>query len=245
MSRTEDNNAQPWRDEDLLRQLYVGRGLSTNEISERWACSQQTVANWLRKHGIPVRGHGSHSSTFNAPKVLSDSGKLRRLYQDDEMTIEEISERIGCGSTTVSRWMDKHGIETREPDPPDTTNSVGSKKQYKSFRTDKEGYEVWSGNIPVHRIAAVAWFGLDKVVGKHIHHKNNIPWDNRESNIEPLTPSEHAKIHASAEHLPDNNTMNLSDSQLNELRTVIDESDRENPQIKEIEEKLADLGDQR
>lgn len=234
------NSDQPWRDEATLRCLYADKGLSTNEISDKWGCSQQTVANWLRKHDIAVRGHGSHSSSFTPPEVLSNSDELRRLYHDERLTIKEISDSLGCGSTTVSRWMKKHGIETREPDSPDTSSYTN---HHKRFRTNKRGYEIWSGGISVHRLAAVAWFGLDEVEGKHIHHKNSISWDNRESNIEPLTPSEHAKVHASADHLPDNNTLNLSDAQIHELKAVVDESERESSQIDEIREKLTNLGD--
>ena len=38
---------------------------------------------------------------------------LRRLYIEEKQSIEEIGDRLGCSSRTVSRWMDKFGIQKR------------------------------------------------------------------------------------------------------------------------------------
>lgn len=48
-----------YRDEDVLRELYVERGLSTTQVAERLDCSYQTVNNWLRKCGIELSEAGS------------------------------------------------------------------------------------------------------------------------------------------------------------------------------------------
>jgi hypothetical protein len=50
-------------------------------------------------------------------------------------------------------------------------------------------------SIPVHRLLAVAEWGVDAVKGKHVHHENGVKWDNRVGNLELLNPSEHAKMH--------------------------------------------------
>jgi len=55
----------------------------------------------------------------------------------------------------------------------------------------------------VHRLAAVAWFGFDAVKNKHVHHKNGIPWDNRECNLEPISPEEHNTIHHKGKDIND------------------------------------------
>lgn len=72
-------------------------------------------------------------------------------------------------------------------------------KPYAPFGLNPHGYEEWrSGAIDrvlVHRLLAVAEWGFDAVVGKHVHHKNHIRWDNRPENIEPLDPSEHIRKH--------------------------------------------------
>jgi DNA-binding MurR/RpiR family transcriptional regulator len=38
---------------------------------------------------------------------------LRRLYEDDGMTQEQIAERLSVSASTVIRWMALLGIETR------------------------------------------------------------------------------------------------------------------------------------
>jgi hypothetical protein len=48
--------------------------------------------------------------------------------------------------------------------------------------------------VPVHRITAVAWYGLDSVSEQDVHHRLPIPWLNVESNLLPLPKSEHAII---------------------------------------------------
>jgi len=67
---------------------------------------------------------------------------------------------------------------------------------------DQQGYNVVKTNIDgeniylsLHRLLAVSEFGIDKVKDIDVHHKNNIPWDNRPSNLELMSRSEHMKHH--------------------------------------------------
>lgn len=38
---------------------------------------------------------------------------LEELYHDEGLTQDQIAERIGMDATTVRRWMERFGIETR------------------------------------------------------------------------------------------------------------------------------------
>jgi len=49
--------------------------------------------------------------------------------------------------------------------------------------------------VRIHRLLAVATYGYDEVVGKEVHHKNEIKWDNRPENIVPVTSEEHRRMH--------------------------------------------------
>jgi transposase len=42
-----------------------------------------------------------------------DEETLRRLYHNEGLSQREIAERLNCGISTVPKWMDRHGIETR------------------------------------------------------------------------------------------------------------------------------------
>lgn len=47
-----------------------------------------------------------------------DKGRLYELYVEDELTTYEIGEKLGCTDVTISDWLDRHDIPTRDPDPP-------------------------------------------------------------------------------------------------------------------------------
>ena len=78
----------------------------------------------------------------------------------------------------------------------------------RDYYTTKEGYEEINGNDKingewinvdkgyVHRLSAIAWFGVDAVNGREIHHRLNIPWLNVESNLEPIRQPEHSVLTA-------------------------------------------------
>jgi len=43
-----------------------------------------------------------------------DEDLLRRLYEDDQMTIEEIADELDRGTNTIRKWMVEFGIERRQ-----------------------------------------------------------------------------------------------------------------------------------
>jgi len=78
------------------------------------------------------------------------------------------------------------------------------------YRTNHNGYETWrhqfrneegekrEQTVSIHRLCAVAWFGFSAVdQNTVVHHKSNIPWDNREDNIEPMDRETHSNMHES------------------------------------------------
>jgi len=115
-------------------------------------------------------------------KPWKDEKRLRELHQDRGLSGAQMAPILGCSSATVLRWLDRFGIFTPV-----------------EFRTTPDkGYEKWrngDSSLYHHRLLAVAEYGFDAVVGKRIHHKNDIPWDNRPENIIPLSRSEHQQEH--------------------------------------------------
>jgi len=133
-----------------------------------------------------------------------DKTQLQELYIEKELSTIEIAERLGCTSKTISTWLKKHNIKAREKTH-NLPNGAGDGREhpnwneYMTYRTRKNGYEVWNDHkntIGVHRLAAIAWYGFESVMGNEVHHKNEIPWDNRCENLQLLSESEHSKIHA-------------------------------------------------
>jgi len=50
--------------------------------------------------------------------------------------------------------------------------------------------------VLVHRLLAVSEYGYEKVCNNVVHHKNEVKWDNRPDNIEVMSRTVHAKLHA-------------------------------------------------
>lgn len=46
---------EPWKDEELLRELYHGEGLTQSEIADQFGCSDVTVSNWMQNHGVDAK----------------------------------------------------------------------------------------------------------------------------------------------------------------------------------------------
>lgn len=42
----------PWRDEELLREMYENRGMSLSEIAEELNTGSTTIHRWVRRFGI-------------------------------------------------------------------------------------------------------------------------------------------------------------------------------------------------
>jgi len=175
----------PWRDEELMRDLYWGEGMSQSEIAEELDTTQKTVSDWMDRQGIETRSQ--------EVQELRDDGWLREQYEVNERSTLEIADELDCTQRTVRVWLDKHGIETRQ----------STREKPPHFRTTKTGYEEVKSKvfgdtktIRVHRLQAVAEYGFGAVRGHQVHHENHIPWDNRKQNLTLVTPSEHGKIHS-------------------------------------------------
>lgn len=60
---------QPWRDEELLRELYLDRKWSMEKIGRAFDCSSGTVDYWIKKFGIETRP---------LPEAMLNTGTVNR-----------------------------------------------------------------------------------------------------------------------------------------------------------------------
>lgn len=132
--------------------------------------------------------------------IETKSGRVTRSelvgkYHGDGKSTVDLGEEYGVYPSTISDWLDKLGINAR---------TAPNNMSYAPFRMHHGGYEVWRHyvdethyRVRVHRLLAVAEHGFESVAGKDVHHKNNIPWDNRVGNLELVSKSEHIKKHRS------------------------------------------------
>lgn len=90
----------PWKDPDVLRELYIEQRLTQPEIADHLGCGDSTISNWLDHHDIKL--------------PWKDEATMRRLYEDERMSQSEIADHLGCDVQTIERWMPRHGIDGRE-----------------------------------------------------------------------------------------------------------------------------------
>lgn len=178
----------------ILNELYWERNMSQYEIAEKLDVTQSAVSIWMVDYGIETRGENIPANT---ERPWRSREKLMQRYIIEEDSIEKISEDWQCSSETIHRWLNTFEIETRG-------HSDFRKTNHAFFYTRKDGYEEWSvqdGCLLVHRLLAVSEFGFEEVCGKVVHHKNEIPWDNRDDNIELMELGEHSRYHLSGRNI--------------------------------------------
>lgn len=136
----------------------------------------------------------------------TDPEVLKRLYHDRGLTLKEISERSSVTRGAIGYQMKKNGIERRSRGTKEGERLV----THTTYCMEGHGCMSWYSRDPdgkqrcmkVHRLVAIAEWGVDAVAGNHVHHKNEIPWDNRPSNLEVKTPEDHHSDHMSGSSHP-------------------------------------------
>lgn len=174
-------NKKPWKIKEKLREAYYDER-TTKEVAEDFGCSTATIYRWIDKFGFERRE--SYDGEW------ANREKLIKLYWGERLSQKEIADRFGCDQSTLSTWFQKHGIPTRYTEKPNGTVS-----------TTQDGYVYYSGGndiVWIHQLLAIA-DGYDPETvfspDMNCHHQNRVSWDNRKSNIELLSVSEHTNRH--------------------------------------------------
>jgi transposase len=98
-------------DEEWLREQYVEKERTQTEIANECGCSGRTVGRWLRNHKIETRP-GKRPAPDDR---LTDEEWLREQYVEEERSTYDIAEECDCSTFAVGNWLNKHGINTRDP----------------------------------------------------------------------------------------------------------------------------------
>lgn len=190
---------RPWQNEKNLRREYVENGKSVNTIADEWDCTVSTISRWLDKFDIETRQRGVEApettERLDQKHKHRNEDWLREKYWEEEMTLTEISDEYDVAIPTLLRHMDRHGIERRDHSTKNLHPWVGQNSDgYMVARswTEDGGYSI----IGIHRLVAVAHWGIDPVKGNHVHHVNEVPWDNRTENLRVWSESKHRSHHA-------------------------------------------------
>jgi|GEM_PF-3600453 len=132
---------------------------------------------------------------------------LRKAAEEygPDLTVTQYRESGFCPSdrTILNRFGTwNEAKEAAELDATRVGLTLDNKYGPAGYRTTPDGYCSWQfqefgdwAAVKVHRLLAVSEFGFDAVTDKVVHHKNDIPWDNRPENLEPMGRAEHTAHH--------------------------------------------------
>lgn len=187
---------EAYKDKELMERLYFEEELNQREIADKICSPPTTVNRWMRKHGITLT---VAPEDYDIPdeEPWKDEELLRKMYLGDLLSTNDIATLFDCSSATVNKWLNRFGIEKRNRSQ--ALNAVHSgTKEAAAYSMDSDSYMRWTPGddyMSVHRLMAIAEWGVDAVEGMHVHHKNGLRWDNRIENLELLTNSEHQQKH--------------------------------------------------
>lgn len=106
----------PWRDKDILIELYENQLGTIYEVGDILGCSGPAVSKWLKRNDIEARPRGGGIEySRDGPEALTDPTMLRGLYVDEGLPTTEIAAMLGVGTTTVNKWLQRHDIDRRIP----------------------------------------------------------------------------------------------------------------------------------
>jgi len=159
-------------------------GASIYEICNELDASFGVVQRALDRAGVDT---GMPDAASEQP--WDDVDRVVRLYKEYNSS-NKVADILGCAGSTIRRVLHNAEENVSLFTPPKLFTTTSGYERMSS-QSDGENHVVQH-----HRLLAVSEWGFDAVVGKVVHHKNNIPWDNRPRNLQLMTNSEHARHHA-------------------------------------------------
>jgi len=97
-------------DRGELHGMYADEKMTLKKIGDIFETSPSTVLGWIKAANIKTRSQ-SESGLHGKRRPRND--ELYNMYITENMSLTEIGECAGFGASTISRWMESAGIDTR------------------------------------------------------------------------------------------------------------------------------------
>ncbi|TFG33906.1 hypothetical protein EU527_06260 [Candidatus Thorarchaeota archaeon] len=94
-------------DPEIIRFLYFEKRLPKDEVCNRLGISKKPFDRILEEQGWDARPVGFQSLEI-------DLDEFKRLYYDEELTLDDISKQLEVSITTLCRFREEHGLEIRD-----------------------------------------------------------------------------------------------------------------------------------
>jgi len=191
-----------YKEKNWLHEKYNQEGLYISEISDLANCSRRTVTKWLDK--LNVRKPEDRPADYADEKPWHDKERLKELYHGEDLSAKRVAEEMGCSPQTVRHWLIEFDIP-RRPWYYRTAESEGQPQR--PYPSVKDSYNGNKSEVLIHRLLcyAVGKIAFEELCDPNtvIHHRTNIPWDNRPENLQAMSRSEHMRLHAQSDYEPE------------------------------------------
>lgn len=192
------------RDESWLRNQYVAQEKSMDKIANQLGVAEQTVHNWLTRHGIESRSNGDVFTPRSsmADVRLDDEEWLRTEYEEKERSMGAIAQELGVTPPAIKYRLDEYDIERRgDGNALEAGDSVFQRdpewQQKRERRLQMDGYECqdcgveeddYYRSLDVHHLTKKEEF---------VDENGNVDWEsaNAMDNMVSLCQSCHMKRH--------------------------------------------------
>lgn len=118
----------------LLLQLYYGDRQSQQTIATTLGVRDYDVRKWFHIDGISPK---SRSEALSSPRPLFED--LRRWYNVEGLTIDQIKAKTKAGYPAVKRWFKEAGIKTKIGRPPSPFDEIHYRTRAAQDLTSKLG----------------------------------------------------------------------------------------------------------
>jgi len=109
IEQVENQNEIERPEDKWLEEQYIEEQQSLWDIAQEVGCSQRQVKEWLQDIGIEIRG----VSEVHINDKLKDEEKMREFYEEQELSVAKIAEKLNSSHSMVKYWLKTHNIELR------------------------------------------------------------------------------------------------------------------------------------
>lgn len=92
-----------WSYANKICDLYQNTNITINKLAEQFNCNHHTIAKILKENNIEIR----LKKVRKQHKAWDYADKICVLYQNSDITMEELAKQFNCSSTTIGRILKK------------------------------------------------------------------------------------------------------------------------------------------
>ncbi len=162
-----------YKDRDWLYGEYIEKQRTIKDIALQLKSSPETISKWLGIHGIKVKSYADLMAERNPKmKYLRDKDWLQEKYCIEFLSLNQLSKMLNVTDGTVKRWINYHGIETRNLQE----SRIGDNPNNDTINDDETIPKLYASGLNIKEIAEKLDCGFQTVYRRLL--KNNVTIEN-------------------------------------------------------------------